>query len=778
MKTSAHRAPDGAALVVTLALLLLFTIATLAFFTQVTTESKTSLAFSDSVATRQLAESATEIVMSQIREATTVPNGAWASQPGMIRVYGKDGGPSDNAHAFYKLYSSNSLTVSGPELKGFDPDDEVPLGDKKGWNHLPALWTDLNEPIQTQDAAGKAGQRFPIFDPAALGKVEGFELLTDSNDDSKRPARMPVRWLYVLRDGSITAPDHAGEDGHSVIWESDSAEAARRTPKKENPIVGRIAFWADDETCKVNINTAGGFTMKDIGSYSEDTFAGSYWDTPRFSTLFDRGGTLDETTGSFGGGEGGLALCQPLQGEFQRYPGHPSTTSLGLVLGNIIRSESLYTLLPRLTPGGSRGGTERLLAKSDAGLLPKSERLFATVDELFYTPKSQDGRRLTANQLLASLEPQVVEPIKPTWLDQVRPFLTAHSSAPELNLAGRPRVTIWPVDADRTLRSTTDDLIAFCSTAGPAKAAHPFIFQRQDPYSTTADGLIARNAKLYDYLRELTSQPVPGYGQASFAQKLGTERDQVLTSIFDYIRCANLRDSTRDKVLTTQAEKDKYKFAPRGVVVPLVMQRDGRETMGFGRWPSISEAALVFYHAGYIPAGGGDRYLDPARKKTLGVSANLMRAFLVLEMMNPMQGYAPTRAFTANEAGKGKIIVHELTGLDAFRVTTSGGTVPLGFPASASNRNPLGFGRGAAGAELRRHRRLHAPAPREGCGQSGRGRLVSISNEGSGCGAHSGCGRAVPVHGRQSAVACFARAAVRAEAGPGFPFRHFPGSYR
>ena len=30
-------------------------------------------------------------------------------------------------------------------------------------------------------------------------------------------------------------------------------------------------------------------------------------------------------------------------------------------------------------------------------------------------------------------------------MDKTRFFLTAHSRAPELNLFGRPRVTIWPV---------------------------------------------------------------------------------------------------------------------------------------------------------------------------------------------------------------------------------------------------------------------------------------------------------------------------------------------
>jgi hypothetical protein len=48
-----------------------------------------------------------------------------------------------------------------------------------------------------------------------------------------------------------------------------------------------------------------------------------------------------------------------------------------------------------------------------------------------------------------------------------------------------------------------------------------------------------RNAALYDHLRELISQPIPGYGKTSFRDKLGpADRGQVLTEIFDYTaRC-------------------------------------------------------------------------------------------------------------------------------------------------------------------------------------------------------------------------------------------------
>jgi autotransporter-associated beta strand protein len=55
----------------------------------------------------------------------------------------------------------------------------------------------------------------------------------------------PVRWLEVTRNGTLVNPAANATDG------------ARRSD--DNPVVGRIAFWTDDETVKVNVNTAAGF---------------------------------------------------------------------------------------------------------------------------------------------------------------------------------------------------------------------------------------------------------------------------------------------------------------------------------------------------------------------------------------------------------------------------------------------------------------------------------------------------------------------------------------
>ena len=56
---------------------------------------------------------------------------------------------------------------------------------------------------------------------------------------------MPVKWLYVLHDGKIVSPTTATNSTLAIPGVT-----------KDNPVTGRIAFWTDDETCKVNINTA------------------------------------------------------------------------------------------------------------------------------------------------------------------------------------------------------------------------------------------------------------------------------------------------------------------------------------------------------------------------------------------------------------------------------------------------------------------------------------------------------------------------------------------
>src|SRR5262249_34321729 len=144
----------------------------------------------------------------------------------------------------------------------------------------------------------------------------------------------------------------------------------------------------DDETCKININTA-----------SEPT----YWDTPMASST----------------PEANLGIFQATNNEFQRYPGHPATVALSPVLWHIFGTTTgpagtgyvppvtnsdtayalpnsakdlLYGMLPRVQAGGSVDGTTRFDGLPQGYTLPlDSDRLYASVDELAYSPNLTGG---------------------------------------------------------------------------------------------------------------------------------------------------------------------------------------------------------------------------------------------------------------------------------------------------------------------------------------------------------------------------------------------------
>ena len=181
--------------------------------------------------------------------------------------------------------------------------------------------------------------------------------------------------LCLARWHLLTAPERAGTPGTTATFNGTNL------PTQANPIVGRIAFWTDDETSKLNLNTAAGFMPGNPPSgYTIDTYAGSFWDTPRFYTAFDMGQPTSTGMPKSPGG-GGLAICQLLQNEFQRYPGHPATTSLNPVFGRMwmgrpARWFSGYPLQDwcRATPtsnmnsvpSSSEGGTSRVTVGTTA----------------------------------------------------------------------------------------------------------------------------------------------------------------------------------------------------------------------------------------------------------------------------------------------------------------------------------------------------------------------------------------------------------------------------
>lgn len=619
----------GVALVIILGLIVVILGLAVTFLTRARVESTASGSNAAAAATRQLADLAVNLVQAQIQKATTQGSSvAWASQPGMIRTFSDaSGGPLLQA---FKLYSSGNLVLDRPSVSELLADFTIPTS----WAADTALWTDLNSPV----VAGNV-RHYPILNPAAEGTVEGFTISAPPGTNSVK-GQMPVRWLYVLQDGSIVSPGGNGT--------RPDVPGATTT----NPIVGRVAFWTDDETGKVNINTS-----------SE----GTYWDTPRADTNEERN----------------LARFQPAQGEFQRYPGHPGMTSIAPVLfatsstttGNLTKEQrdAIYSLIPRVNGGGSDAGT----VVAPARVPMDTDRLYASVDEMMFA----------ANRSLQA----AAAGITPEKIDRARFFLTTSSRAPEVTLFNTPRVSLWPLDAGTTpaFRTPFDRLIAFAATIN----GFPFYFTRSDPKSPSADyDGIVRNRQLFSYLQELTRLNIPGFG-GSFDSKLGTpDRDQLLTNIFDYVRATNLNDSSLPEA---------NRFADRAERIPVansVNPTTGHTAVGhgfgqvhpirigsnqgFGRVPVISEIGIQFIATARtddpLTTGVDESYgsNNATTNRTLAAATPLTGNQRRLEALFFFETFVPS---LANPFLSDAYVVR-IRGLNSFSV---GGT-PLGFPSDAT----------------------------------------------------------------------------------------------
>ncbi|WP_050026664.1 Verru_Chthon cassette protein A [Verrucomicrobium sp. BvORR034] len=573
------RRNKGVALILVISVLALLTILSVALFSVSETERSSSAAQYDQEHGRELGDTAVNVAMGQIWQGTKRKTNSgsgptaflWASQPGAIRRYNLDG----TFNAGFRLYSSSQMIVTGSET--------AMIGDAPppNWNTMPARYVDLNDPVirPTPGIGTGAAVYFPIIDPRAyvgdssaqsIRNIEGFSYGTRSliagagggsdiygvkvaanMDDTTARLAMPVEWLYVLKDGTLGALNGSNEfvkPNGSVLALAEAAQ---------NPIVGRVAFWTDDESCKININTA-----------SEPTV----WNTPQVFHERDIW----------------WAHYQPTTYEYQRYPGHPATVALSSVMfpnqdmdlygkdpssasfkAILRKKESIYNLAPKINFGGSKAGSEPYWKFVDNFKTYQSvmyeqyvslaqsvkERLYASVDELYFSNDLVNKKRglvsmlddngSATSQNLFSLPGEAASNDK-VMLERARFFLTANSRMPETNMFGTPRIAIWPV-ADESkgaaFRTGFDQLIAFCSSMGQrtnTSTAKSYFFRRKNAYSPTEDIQIQRNAALLSYLMSLMHQKMPG--GATFATKYPDDYKQILVEIFDYVRATNLYD--------------------------------------------------------------------------------------------------------------------------------------------------------------------------------------------------------------------------------------------
>ncbi|RBP43672.1 uncharacterized protein (TIGR02600 family) [Roseimicrobium gellanilyticum] len=586
------------------AMLGLITVLVLALYSLAESELKGARHYSSGQQSRQISDVAVDIVISQLRKSTTQSDTAngreiWTSQPGLVRRYATTG----KLQAAYKLYSSSQMALADePKLEDKLLKD-VPPSD---WTATPERYVDLNQPVVRTNHLGQPRLLFPVIDPRAMSgaddAVHGFKytdtfiggskiqgVVTQAGDGQRLP--MPVEWIYVLKDGSLGTLD------------PDKRFTGRVPATKENPIVGRVAFWTDDESSKVNINTA-----------SEPTF----WAPPTF----------------FHDEDASWARYQPVNGEFQRYPGHPATTALSPILFPEKQiewedKELIYGLVPKIGPGGTKGGTVSYDdPKIEAVNLSqfRKERLYASLDEFLL----KEDR--TQNDFGAA-------DVGPDKLQRTGFFLTARSRAPESNPFGLPKIATWPGNyRGPEYRSKYDTVIAFCATLAKLGGKRQYMFQRGYADSPTMDVTQADNQALLNYLLNQWQKPVPGFSddaKKNFNTKYGEDLPQILVEIFDYIRSVNLHDGyladPSDKPANTTAnfmlgyqgsytrpikfktftdprfihtgadaetgepvEHEFLAFPGHGQVTPSVWTRNGKSYEGIARFPTITEAGLHF----------------------------------------------------------------------------------------------------------------------------------------------------------------------------------------
>ena len=592
------------ALVMVVTTVALISMLIVAIFSLTRTEYKASQSFVAARSAKQLGDIGVAIVQAQIQNAQNTATATspaarkiHATQPGMVRVYNANG-TFERAH---KLYSSAQMVVPGSsESVLYGQAHQVPAD----WGTKPARFVDLNDPVvRPALTAGEMAVYFPVIDPRAayntLGsqtpssgspttQVEGFSysdktagsggqityqevvLPTEVSDSSQLRLPMPVEWMYLLQDGTTGALD----DSNKFISSNNTQ------PSSSNPIVGRVAFWTDDESCKVNINTA-----------SEPT----YMSSPYFYHERDRR----------------WAHFPASSGEYQRYPGHPATVALSAVLApgylldplapgymtnsnsssasglstaNVLAiKEYIYNMAPKIAQGGSLGGTvpfarddfstannepDELNQLADTQTA-KSERLYASVDEMLFNNSGYDttvGREQTRFPFPGAASRFLFDQ---DTLEKSRFFLTAHSRAPEFSMFGLPRVSIWPV-ADETLgdnmRNSFDNMIALCSTLASGRTGagvnNSYIFRRAlnrtigsnsgqtFDLPNTGSGGLGRNSRLLDYLVSQMSDltwPSSNLGTSNnFEAKYGADNvKQLAVQFFDYIRSTNLYDGVQ-----------------------------------------------------------------------------------------------------------------------------------------------------------------------------------------------------------------------------------------
>lgn len=210
--TSSHsqrhfRPSAGSALIITLAVLVLMSIMVISLSDIMRVERGSAHTHLEKARADMFAEMGTAKVVARLRKETTDTNRNWISMPGQIVA---------------SAAGATSKTVVDPP---------IPLSSGLPVSVSSTFATPYLRPAELN---------VPTFDTANTGTDIPPHLISNQ-EDSANPGHavsMQVRWIYVRKDGT--------EDLSEQPSLTDTA----------NPIMGRYAYWTDDESCKVNYNLA------------------------------------------------------------------------------------------------------------------------------------------------------------------------------------------------------------------------------------------------------------------------------------------------------------------------------------------------------------------------------------------------------------------------------------------------------------------------------------------------------------------------------------------
>lgn len=713
-----HSRRRGVALVVVLGALALIAFLVLTILTLNRAEQRAATNSTELTDVRNLAELPAQVVISQIRRATQNLGMFynWTSQPGLIRVFtmnagaGGEGTPALQQYR-YPLYSTQAMYAEGP----LDLAQET--SQLAQWANAKALFVDLNEPVEIRQnmrtgaplRPAEAGTLvFPILDPLAgerfgggnESRIQGITAtgagMTMTTSD-RHPLPMPVRWLYVLSNGKILAPLPSSGPTRARFNLADLQPEQGEPPPR---IIGRIAFWTDDESCKININTA-----------SEP----APWHPPVTASPRDHQ----------------AADSQPVRGEAHRLAGHPAHTALSPVLrgfGGLDQPppqlqpqpqpatanaagagpfkdyvSAIHGLLPH-APERDTGSTHGTTTVEDSTPPPQQREnaRYASVDEFLFDT-GQPGGSTAALRLRNGFQSAGGYRLDEADIRRGRFCLTAHSSAPETNPFNLPKISLWPLQADPAQRTRTDQLMALAATLGGSGGTRAYYGLTRDrawqgtatpgsAHSTHADlAGQARNQQLFDWLKRQTSLNFPA-SPGSFEEKYGAlNRDHLLLSMFDLMRwSANPGNDWSDAGAVYDYLAPVAAGAPvegSGMVAPLVADTgSGLILRGPGRVPTITEAAIVFIATNAAKNANGDIELETQGPfQGFAKTTTEVRAFIVLEPFQTAPGFPAVYPAVT-------YVLKGLNGPDPVNPETA----PEGFPYTMAEHHlhglPLVFG--------------------------------------------------------------------------------------